>query len=230
MIDFNKVEIEEFWIEEEEQEELRGEENTENSPEISPETQDDSKFDTNSSKSPVPVAVTSANQQLSVEAKRFECLPVVPVDCSSKETNAHISADTSCPPRGNCSNSVVTCATETDDCHPDNVQVKIAVANEKKPVSNFSVTECSNHHFTPSILSRLLKSTVAGDAILESGNLGPLTSESRKELVAIIADYHHQKGLQATERTLDEYATSITALFKSESKVYYSKFLFQCDN
>ncbi|XP_065091347.1 uncharacterized protein LOC135712311 [Ochlerotatus camptorhynchus] len=265
IIDFTKVEVEEFWIEEageeqqipvEENEEVSAEENSQ---EISREKQVDSCY-TNTAKPRVPVAVTASNPQEpgkenkikavkdsnhinsvksinslvplniiprrvlasgsdNTVSSRTGCLPAVLVDCSSKKTDAQISTDISCPQHKKCSDSVESSATETHECHLDDVQVKLGIANGKKTASEFSVIECSNHHFTPSILSGLLDSTITGKQIIERGNLGPLTTESQRELVSIIADYHYQKGLQASERILDEYATSITALFKSESKV-----------
>ncbi|XP_065081993.1 uncharacterized protein LOC135704454 [Ochlerotatus camptorhynchus] len=76
-------------------------------------------------------------------------------------------------------------------------------------------------HFSPTTLSRLLESTVTGKHLLERGARGPLSKDSQKELVAIIADYHCQRGAETTECILGEYVHSITALFKGESKDTY---------
>lgn len=95
-----------------------------------------------------------------------------------------------------------------------NVSLK-NVASEKNPDDCLSCLK----HFSPKTLSRLLGSTVTGKHLLERGVLGPLSKDSQKELVAIIADYHCQKGAETTERVIEEYVDSIKALFKSEHKV-----------
>ncbi|XP_062537735.1 uncharacterized protein LOC134206071 [Armigeres subalbatus] len=82
---------------------------------------------------------------------------------------------------------------------------------------NDGCASCSMH-FSPATLTRLLDTTVTGKQILQRGSLGLLSKDSQKELVAIVADYHCQRGAETNERVLEEYVNSITALFKGETK------------
>lgn len=153
---------------------------------------------------------------------RSESPPVVQtvvVPCPSKETDADIFAGaktgTHCSPHNSPDSADSSAAENLAGSHSADGQV----SDETKTATNFSVAECSNHHFTPTTLTRLLESTKTGQLILESRSLGKLTDDSQADIVAIIADYHNQKGLEATQQIVEEYATSIVTLFKGELKV-----------
>lgn len=80
--------------------------------------------------------------------------------------------------------------------------------------------------FSPSQLVSLLESSITGKSLLERSNQGEFSSQSQKELVGIIAEYHLSLGIKSTEDVLDTYATSIVLLFKQEKKESY--FIRRC--
>lgn len=76
-------------------------------------------------------------------------------------------------------------------------------------------------NFGPNALVSLLGKTVVGKQILERSNLGPLSKNSQRELVNIIAEYHCELGLPTTKELLRQYADAIVIQFKYESKVSF---------
>ncbi|EAT34309.1 AAEL013428-PA [Aedes aegypti] len=78
-----------------------------------------------------------------------------------------------------------------------------------------------NRNFTPDVLVQLLEQTIVGRQLIERAASGPLSSESQRELVDIIAEYHCASGIKATEYVLREYAESITTVFKDETQDTY---------
>ncbi|KXJ69394.1 hypothetical protein RP20_CCG027287 [Aedes albopictus] len=78
-----------------------------------------------------------------------------------------------------------------------------------------------NRNFTPNVLVELLERTVIGRQLLERAAVRPLTSESQRELVDIIAEHHCVSGAKATEVVLREYTEAITTVFKHETQDTY---------
>lgn len=114
------------------------------------------------------------------------------------------------------SSSVIALPVAASRAVPVTTAEKAEIAYKKNPEDCAS---CSKH-FTPTTLSRLLESTVTGKLILERAAQGPLSKDSQKDLVAIIADYHCSRGAETTESILGEYVNSVTSFFKGECKVF----------
>ncbi|KXJ71642.1 hypothetical protein RP20_CCG020066 [Aedes albopictus] len=76
-------------------------------------------------------------------------------------------------------------------------------------------------YFSASNLAELLQSSSVGRQILKRGSLGPLSKESRNELVGIIIDRHYEMRLPTIEEVLRQYAQAITGLFREEIEETY---------
>ncbi|XP_062565876.1 uncharacterized protein LOC134228112 [Armigeres subalbatus] len=84
---------------------------------------------------------------------------------------------------------------------------QVCQTNKIKAVQRFSVD----------ILVQILNKTVTGKDILKRGDRGPLSNESQRELVAIIADYHNTLGIAIKEEILRDYGEAIVARFRQET-------------
>lgn len=73
--------------------------------------------------------------------------------------------------------------------------------------------------FSVQILVELLNRTITGKEILKRGARGPLSNESQRELVGIIADYHNSLGIAVKEEVLRDYSEAIITQFKHETLV-----------
>ncbi|XP_021711615.1 uncharacterized protein LOC5566000 [Aedes aegypti] len=76
-------------------------------------------------------------------------------------------------------------------------------------------------YFSADMLVELLQSSSAGRHIMESSSLGPLSKDSRNDLVGIIIDRHYEMRLPTIEEVLKQYAEAITALFPYEIQDMY---------
>lgn len=106
---------------------------------------------------------------------------------------------------GECSSSIPS----TSSGKPSLVQ------NLPRRVGSSDLTE----KFSVKTLVELLQSTVAGKEILKRGQQRPLSNESQRELVAIVAEYHNTLGLAVKEEVLRDYGEAIVAQFRHESLV-----------
>lgn len=78
--------------------------------------------------------------------------------------------------------------------------------------------------FGPDQLRTLLESSITGQSLFDRSTQGEFSSQSQKELVGILAEYHLSLGIKTTEDVLHNYATAIVLLFKQEKKVSLAVF------
>lgn len=73
--------------------------------------------------------------------------------------------------------------------------------------------------FSPSVLHQLLNSSELGKDIVRRSEIGELSTGRQHELAGIVGEWHLANKARLLQEDLEEYATTIKAVFKSERKV-----------
>ncbi|XP_021701070.1 uncharacterized protein LOC110676769 [Aedes aegypti] len=75
--------------------------------------------------------------------------------------------------------------------------------------------------FSPSVLHQLLNSSELGKDIVRRSEIGELSTGRQHELAGIVGEWHLANKARLLQEDLEEYATTIKAVFKSERKETY---------